>query len=411
MIHVFSILFIVFMIGCVAFFAGIETGLFSVSKPKIKNKAAKGDRRAQIIANLLDNPDYFIGTALVGINIAHVTLAVVVAWYFNTIFANPTVSALLTTVLITPLLLLFGEILPKTICRLRPHATTLASAHAFQVVYRVLHPVTTAVLAVAHTVVPGSRHSAKMDPQLRRDEILGLVRHGEETGVVEDDEKEMIEAALELSETAVKEVMVPRVATAAIYEDMSYKEIVAYVLAQGYTRYPVYRETPDHVVGILHLTDLLATHSLDASRLLPPLYIPDSATVDDALEKMRAEGRHLAIVVDEYGGTAGIVTIEDLLEELVGEIEDEFDDSQANIIKIADNRWKVLGTTDIDEVIELLNLKVDSDEIEAETVGGMVTEKLGRIPKPGERLEIGGFTVLVTASDDRHVSTLEFVSR
>jgi putative hemolysin len=403
-------LFIAAMIGIVAFFAGVETGLFSVSRPKLENLAAKGDRRAVILTHLLEKPDEFIGTALVGINLAHVTLAVVTAWYFNTIFSNPTVSAAATTVIITPLILLFGEILPKTVCRLRPHATSLRSARVFRFVHRLFWPVTGFILGISRLLLPKGWQKAEIDVESRRDEILALLKEGEKSGVVEDDEKEMIQAALELGQKSIREVMVPRVAMAAIAQDMAHEAMVAFVLSEGYTRYPVYAATPDKIVGILHVADLLHEGRFDPSRLTRPFFLPEFTRVDDALEQLRREGGHIAVVVDEYGGTAGIVTIEDLLEELVGEIDDEFDDSHAKVIRVGDGRWSVDALADLGEVIEQLGLALDEAHIEAETVGGMMMERLGRIPRSGETVALGPYVFAVTAADDRRVNRVEIRS-
>jgi putative hemolysin len=400
-------LFIVVMIGVIGFFAGVETGLFSVSRPKLENLAAKGDRRAAILTRLLEKPDEFIGTALVGINLAHVTLAVVTAWYFNTIFSNPALSATATTVIITPLILLFGEILPKTACRLRPHATSLRSARVFRVVHGLVWPLTWFVLGVSRLLLPKGWQKAEIDVERRRDEILALLREGEKTGAVEDDEKEMIEAALELGEKTVREVMVPRVSMAAISQDVSYEEMVAFVLHERYTRYPVYAETPDRIVGILHVADLLHEGRFEPERLTRPFFVPEFTRVDEALEQMRREGGHIAVVVDEYGGTAGIVTIEDLLEELVGEIDDEFDDSHAKVSRIEEGRWSVDALADLGEVIEQLRLELDETHIEAETVGGMMMERLGRIPRIGATVTLGNYLFTVTSADDRRVNRVE----
>lgn len=407
MIHLVPLLCLLLLLALSAFFSGIEIGFFSVSRAKIRNLAGGGDRRAAIVAGALDHPERLIGTVLVGNNIVNTTIAVVMTWYLNRLFDEPAKSAMVATIIVTPLLFFGGEYLPKAVFRLRPHAATLRFAPLFRFFWLVLHPAVSLVLGISSRLAPGAGRSAEFDVQHRRDEILALVRHGEKTGILEDDEKTMIESVFGLAETIVREVMVPRVAMAAIPADLPYPAMVAQALAEGYTRYPVYKGTPDRVIGVLHVADLLVEERFDRSTLAPPLYLPLTMKVDDALEKLRAEGAHLAIVVDEYGGTAGIVTIEDLLEELVGEIEDEFDDAHAKATRLEENRWSADARADLGEIFEELGLAIDEGEIESESIGGLVTEKLGRIPRIGDAIEFHGFALRVTAADERRAIRVE----
>lgn len=399
-------LFILVMIGAVGFFAGVETGLFSISSARVRRLAGRGERRAQIIEKLLEKPEYFIGTALVGINLAHVSLAVVSSYYVSFWIDRPNVAALANTVLVTPLVLFFGEVLPKSVFRLRPNTMTLIFARPFLWAYRLLKPVTVIVVALAHRILPGTL-GHEFDSQRHREEILGLVRAGEETGVVEDDEKQMIESVLELSDITVREVMVPRVAMAAFPVSANYRDLLERTASEAYTRYPMYDGTPDRIVGVLHVADLLDPRGVDPSRLRSPIFIPESAKVDDALEQLRSAGRHMAIVVDEYGGTAGLVTIEDLLEELVGEIDDEHDDSHAPVVRLGDDAWTADARADLGELEELTGIRLRGDSEDIETIGGYVLERLGRIPSPGETLAVDDLLIRVTAADERRVLRLE----
>ena len=396
-------LFIILMITTIAFFAGVETGLFSVSPAKIRSLAEQGNRRAHIIQKLLETPDFFIGTALVGINTAHVTLSVVSAWFFSRFFHDESLTALVTACVVTPTVLLFGEILPKTLARLRPHATTLRYARVFRTFSILMKPVTSSVLWFANSILPATKASREQESERKKAEIRSLIREGEKTGVVEDDEKQMIESAFELGDKTVKEVMVPRVSMAAISLRSTHAEIMAYVAHENYTRYPVFDESPDEIIGILHVADLLIENKFEPERLAKPFYVPEFTAVDEALEQLRSQGGHMAIVVDEYGGTAGIVTIEDLLEELVGEIEDEHDDSHAKVMKLADGRWSIDARADLDEVAEQLSISFEELSSEAETIGGMILEQMGRIPRTGEKIELMSARIEVASSDERRI--------
>lgn len=400
--------FIVVMILVVGFFAGVETGLFSVSRAKIRRLAERNDRRAAIIATLLEKPEYFIGTALVGINLAHVSLAVVSSYYIGVFWVHdPRWTTIVNTVVITPLVLFFGEVIPKTIFRLRPHAGTLFFARAFRLCYRILKPITNATLMAARILVPGGDLSHEFDAKVHRNEILSLVRAGEKTGVVEDDEKQMIESVFELSERTVREVMTPRVSMVCFARETSYAEMLERATIEKFTRYPVYEGTPDRIVGLVHVADLLDREHFTMASLRTPMHIPESAKVDDALEQLRSAGRHMAVVVDEYGGTAGVVTIEDFLEELVGEIDDEHDDAHAMIIPLSDDAWAVDARADLDEVAEIIGLILAVEPEDVETVGGFVLERMGRIPKAGDEIREAGHVIKVLAADDRRVIRVE----
>ncbi|RMH56658.1 MAG: HlyC/CorC family transporter [Candidatus Hydrogenedentota bacterium] len=389
-----------------AFFSGIETGFLSASPGRMRTLQEKGDPRADIVLHYLNFPDEYIGTVLVGVNLCNVAISVLVTWGFQTLFGDPKRAVLLTMTTVTPVLLVFAEVLPKSIFRSRPNSLCLAFARLFRATHILLLPVSSTVVRLSRALLPLAVTEAKRDYLARRAEIQALVREGERIGAVEDDELEMIESVFELSETTVKEVMVPRVSMAAIADDDSLENIRNFVVNRRFTRYPVYHETPDSIRGILHVLDLLEEQEI-FSRLMPPIYLAETMTVDDALEYLRKAGHPMAIVVDEYGGTAGLVTIEDLLEELVGEIEDEFDTVEEKIVELDRGRWLVHGTTDLDELVERIGIAIPLEEFESETVGGLVMENLGRIPKVGETIFFGKHYLRVTASDERHVIRVE----
>jgi len=405
-----GLIFIFSMIAAAGFFAGTETGLLSVSKHKIRSIAARGNKNAILIQNLLEKPTLFIGTALVGINLAHVTLSVVSTWYFNSVFKNPKISSIVTVVVITPLLLFFGEILPKAIFRLRPHEYTLKSAKVFNLSAKIFMPATSALTFIVELIMPLSSIE-EPDRVSRREEILSMVREGEKSGSVEGDEKEMIESVFELSEKTLREVMVPRVSMSAISLDMSFKEVLQKVAAEGYTRYPVIDANIENISGILHVADLLGRNTIEISALSKPLFLSEFTRVDDALEELRSKGVHMAIVVDEYGVTAGLVTIEDLLEEMVGEIDDEHDEAPVRYRKIEENRWIVDALIDVGELMSALGISFDEEQFEAETVGGIILEKAGRILKSGEFIDIGQIRFKVISADERRIIRVEIEKR
>lgn len=390
-----------------AFFSGIETGILSISRAKITNLSKKGDARAQTVLSILERPDDFYSTSLVANNFANVLVSVASTWYFLGLFGDHSQAVLATMIFVTPPLLIFGEILPKTLFRRRPHVMTLASIGIFQTCSSVFGPASRLIMAFVYMFVGKKTDESRTQMEVRRHEIQALVREGERLGVVEDDEKDMIEAVFSMAKTTVREVMTPRVAVAALRDDMTPAEVVDFVVANPYTRFPVYHQTPDNVVGIAHIAEVLPEGRIDLCHFTPPIYLPESVHTDDALERLRKEGRNMAIVVDEYGGTDGIVTIEDLLEEMVGEIEDEFDDEPDSIIAIGREVWRVAGLASVAEVVEETDLELEGVEFESETIGGLLIEHSGRIPTAGERFVLGGAEITVLAADSRHVETLQ----
>jgi CBS domain containing-hemolysin-like protein len=221
----------------------------------------------------------------------------------------------------------------------------------------------------------------------------------------------MINAVIELGERRVHEVMVPRVSIAGLPVDGTFEDAIDVVIERGHSRIPVYEESLDEIVGILYAKDLLPYLKPDAADrpslrtlLRPPVLVPESMTIDDLLHELQRRKVHLAIVLDEYGGTAGLVTIEDLLEEIVGEIQDEYDVEEPMVVRLSDHEARVDGRADIDELQELFDVTLDlEDEEEYDTVGGLIYHRVGGVPSPGDRVELEGITLTVETTDGRRV--------
>jgi CBS domain containing-hemolysin-like protein len=248
-------------------------------------------------------------------------------------------------------------------------------------------------------------------PFVTEDEIKTMVDAGEETGVVEKSEKAMIYGVFGLSETTVREVMVPRVDIAMIDGALPLREVVSLALKSGYSRLPVYKETMDNIVGILHVKDLLGLLSGQATGrdvdgiLRAPSFVPETKPVDVLLREMQATSIHMAIVVDEYGGTAGLVTIEDLLEEIVGEIHDEHDREEAQVEHVDDKTIIVSSRVSLNRINELLDLELASDDVDS--IGGYVAERLEKVPARGDRLEAPDATIEVVAAAGRRAKRIK----
>jgi Hemolysins and related proteins containing CBS domains len=243
------------------------------------------------------------------------------------------------------------------------------------------------------------------------EELKILVERGGEQGILEAEEEQMIHAVIELGDQRIHEVMVPRIAMVTLAASVTTEEAIDKVIEEGHSRIPVYEETIDEIVGILYAKDLLPFVKNSAGEppalrtmLRTPVFVPESMSVDDLLHEFQRRKVHLAIVLDEYGGTAGLVTIEDLLEEIVGEIQDEYDVEEPLIVKLSEDEARIDGRADVDDLAELFDITMSlEDEDEYDTVGGLIYHRIGGVPKPGDQVIVEGLTLTVETTDGRRV--------
>lgn len=388
----------------IAFLCGMETAFFSMSRQKVRHLRDRGVPGAAAVLEVASDPNRYVATTLVGINLGHAVFGSIVAFLLLDLIADPRHAQIATIAVVTPFVLIACELLPKALFRQYPHGLAIRFARAFALVERLLWPVVVPALALSKAIMADVRRERRREAEVAREELEALVKEGERHGAIEDDEAELAEAALDLARTQLKEVMVPRVDVAWIDVASSWRETAARFLEEGYSRLLVVDETPDKVIGTVHFLDLVATspEGFDLRRIaVPPVFLPETMRADDALAEIRRRRAHAAVVVDEYGGTAGLVTVEDLLEEIVGEIEDEHDEGDFRVVALAEGLWSVDAHADLDDLRERCGL--DPGTTEAETLGGWITERTGSIPRAGARVEAGSFEVTVTAADEKTV--------
>jgi putative hemolysin len=307
----------------------------------------------------------------------------------------------LTVFLLAGLMLLFGELLPKALADHYPRPLALLLAWPMQVLSWLLYPLRLILTGISDLVVRalGGRRLGGL-PYAREEEIRTLVDASEEGGAIEQEEKEMISGILEMGETLVREVMVPRTDIVAIDVQTPLLQALDPILQTGHSRIPVYQETIDHIVGLLYAKDTLASlrdcqHDRPVRELLRPAYfVPETKVVDDLLRELQGQHVHMAIVVDEYGGTAGLVTIEDLLEEIVGEIQDEYDTEEPLLQEIGPGEYISEARLSVDDAEKLAGLQIPEGDFD--TLGGFIYERLGAIPKVGDEVVVGDATITVT---------------
>jgi putative hemolysin len=393
-----------------AFISLMETALVSVSPVRLRHLADAGHPTAPIVERLVARPHELLGALVVAINVF-----VLLAANLTTAWATErwgTTTAAWVNLAVLGLLLVFGEITPKTISVYYAETVALRTARIAQVITQILGPIVTVFTAIGtgllRVLIALRILRGRTQPSptaFSEEDIKQLLSAGEQSGTVEAGEREMIDGVIAFADTPVVAIMVPRTDLVALPVETTFEEAVQAFLASGHSRIPVYDDNTDNILGILFIKDLvIRLHSAQASGepvpavrdlLRPAHFVPESKKGDDLLREMQRKQVHIAVVVDEYGGTAGIVTIEDLLEEIVGDIIDEYDREQEDVQPQPDGSALVSGRASLDKVTDSFDIPMP-EETDAETISGLVTEILGRIPEPGDRVVVSGiaFTVL-----------------
>ncbi len=388
--------------------SAIETALTSVGRLRVRHLAEEGSKAAAVLARLHQDPNRFLSTVLV-VN----TVALIVAGSSATLIGQELLPArwglggdLGISFLLSIILLIFAEVTPKTVAIRSAERVALLAARPVDWLASVLKPVLWFITIVARLLTGGrGAHS----PYVTEEELMTLLSVSEEQGVIEEEEREMIHGIIEIGDKSVREVMVPRTDITAIDRSASLDEIVKVFMQHKHTRLPVYDGDLDHMVGLLHIKDLMlhfarGAKQFDIDRMMRRLeFTPETRKVDELLHDMQAKKVHMVIVVDEYGGTAGLVTLEDLLEEIVGEIRDEYDVAEEEPLRlVSETEALVDARFPMGELNERLNLGIEESN-EYDSVGGYVVTQLGRIPDAGESFEGGGMRWTVDEVNGRRI--------
>jgi putative hemolysin len=422
-----EIIFLVLLTFLEGFFVAAEIALVSVRRSRIDQLVEEGSSGARRVRRLIDEPGRFLAVSQLGLTFigffasafAAVSLVDNLASLltsFGVAEASAESAALIAVTIVLALFtIVFAELIPKAIALGAPERFALILSRPIEVLARLLGPVVTVLNGITRWVARSMGVDMNQEAAISADELRLIVERGGEQGVLEAEEEQMINAVIELGERRVHEVMVPRVAIAAVGADATLEEAIDLVVEVGHSRIPVYHDTIDEVVGILYAKDLLPYLKPDAGPrpalrklLRPPVLVPESMTVDDLLHEFQRRKVHIAVVLDEYGGTAGLVTIEDLLEEIVGEIQDEYDVEEPMVVRLSDHEARVDGRADVDEILELFDLDLElEDEDEYDTVGGLVYHRIGGVPAPGDSIDVDGLRLKVESTDGRRVGKVQ----
>lgn len=402
-----------------AFFSGSETAITSVSEYRLKHllEREKDRRRAKALQHLLSEPNDLITCLLVWNNLVNVGASALATLLFLRLLPPGLpayVSGLVTTFVMTALLLLFGEITPKNLAKNRAEAVAMRVLVPVWQLTRFTSPVVRALRVLSHGMLRpfGEELLSREGIPLSEDQLITFIEEGEERGIIPVQDGEMMKRILTLDEITAEEVMVPRTEMQAIEAETPLQEVLRFVVEDGHSRYPVFEGNRDNVIGILHVKDLSRTvvnggQETPLRELLrPAYYTPTTKPVNVLLREFQRERVHMAVVVDEYGGVAGIVTLEDILEEIVGEIEDEYDRPRSRqlIRRISATEAVVDGDAEVRLVNRTLGLELPEDE--AVTIAGLILEKLGDIPDPGARLQIDRALLTVEGATEREITSV-----
>jgi len=378
-----------------------EAALVGVNPVAVRRRAERGEKSAQIIASLHESGNY-LTALIVALNAGIILIA--------TIMTLLTHRELLHIAMIA-IIVVLGELIPKTYGSLRAEPVALRVARSAQRLTRFLYPVTRVLTAVSRTFFPAVGAAVEYrGQQMTPEQIRAAAELWVENGQVAPAETEILDSVLELTRTTAREVMAPRVDVVALSATATMDEVVDTALSSGYSRIPVYEEDIDHIVGILYVHDLLATppeqwHDLKLRDIVrEPLLAPESKPVDELLWMMRERSTHLAVLIDEFGSTAGLATIEDILEELVGEIEDEHDLPEQEIELLSPTEAMVDGRARIEDINEVLGTDLPEDEYE--TVAGLVSGIAGHIPEPGDVVRCGQVEFIIQEGDEQQIQRL-----
>ena len=381
------------------FFSSAETALFSISKAKAIHIAKEKGLTNALIKKMKDDPHRLLSTILIGNNLVNVgASALATAITINLVSDN---AVGIATGVMTCLILIFGEIFPKSVAT----RNNILIARLVIIPLYWLSILFTPIIVLLN-FIPKLTGKVQRKAHVTEEELMTFVEVVEEEGGIEEEEKELIENIFEFDDTSASEIMTPRADMFVINADEEFK--LEEIVKSGFTRFPVIEDNIDHVIGILNIKDILmqqasGSDKIDVRKLMrKPFFVPENKKLDNLLQEFKRRKQHMAVIVDEHGGVSGLITLEDALEEIVGEIIDETDKFEPHIVKIKNNEWRVLGKSEIDAVNEKLEIDIP-DSKEYDTFSGYVLDQIGRIPKEKEDIALGNFIVTVNQMEGTRI--------
>ena len=418
-----DILVIIILTLLEGFFVAAEIALVSLRRSRVEQLAEEGNTAAKRVRRLQADPGRFLAVSQLGLTVigffasayAAVNLATALAELLTDAGLDTGtadgLSLLIVTVVLALFTIIFAELVPKTLALSSPERFAFTLSGPIELLARVLSPLIAILTRVTSAIAGIFGASVTNEARISADELRLIIERGGEQGILEAEEEQMINAVIELGEQRIHEVMVPRTAMVALPVTVTFDEATETIVREGHSRIPMYDESIDEIIGILYAKDLLpflirtnGERPELRTLLRTPVFVPESMSVDDLLHELQRRKVHLAIVLDEYGGTAGLVTIEDLIEEIVGEIQDEYDEEEPMVVRLSDDEARVDGRAAVDDLRDLFDTTFGlEDEDEYDTVGGLIYHRIGGVPKPGDEVRVDGLLLTVESTDGRRV--------
>lgn len=406
-----SLIIIIVCIVMSAYFSATETAFSSLNKIRIKNMAEKGNKKAALVMKLSESYDSLLSTILIGNNIVNILSASLATVLFVKILgdeAGTSVSTAVTTVIV----LIFGEVSPKSIAKESPEKFAMFSAPLLRVLVFLLTPFN--FLFKQWKKFLSLIIKSEEDGGITEEELLSIVEEAEEDGGINEQESMIIQNAIDFTEQEAIDVLTPRIDITGVSTTATKEEIAKIFTETAYSRLPMYEETLDHIIGIIYHKDFynyVYNTDKDISEIVKPvIFIPKSKKIGVLLKELQQKKSHIEVVLDEYGGTVGIITLEDILEELVGEIWDEHDEVSQDIEVKSEKECLVSGNANLEKVFEVLNLESDEEHIKALTVNGWLMDILGRVPKENDSITYKDFTITVLEMDENRVEKVQILN-
>ena len=390
-----------------AYFSATETAFSSLNKTRLKAILEKGNNRARLALKLSDNYDKLISTILVGNNIVNIALASIGTILFTKIMKGEAeLAATVSTAVITVVVLIFGEVTPKSVAKDAPESFAMFSAPIIRIFIWILTPVN--FFFSLWKKIISKIFKLEGNSKMSQEELMLLVEEVEQDGTLDTDEGELIRNAIEFGEQEAEDILIHRVDIVAVDVDETKEEIASIFAKTKFSRLVVYEESIDNIVGIIHLKDFFTTGGITRNSIrdimTKPLFIQKSEKLNDLLKILQKSKSHIAVVIDEYGGTLGIVTMEDILEEIVGEIWDEHDEVVETFRSIGNESYIVECSENFEDFCEFFDLEAESDSV---SIGGWVMEQLGKIPEKGDRFSYKNLDVIIIETDSHRVNKIK----